>query len=101
MRGHDRYRDSSCWTVPSGVPSARSPPDHTPYAIQVTPYWDGGDIWFMINPRGLTRRNLEQNPNVLVKLTLAGLLTIGLGGILFLFFQKQSCFNPGFPHRRR
>lgn len=47
-------------------------PDHTPYAVEATPYWDGGDICFMINPRGLTRRNLEQNPNVLVKLTLTG-----------------------------
>lgn len=46
-------------------------PDHTPYAIEATPYWDGGDICFMINPRGLTRRNLDQNPNVLVKMTLA------------------------------
>ncbi len=45
-------------------------PDHTPYAIEATPYWDGGDICFMINPGGRTRHNLVQNPNVLVKLTL-------------------------------
>jgi nitroimidazol reductase NimA-like FMN-containing flavoprotein (pyridoxamine 5'-phosphate oxidase superfamily) len=46
-------------------------PENRPYAVEATPYRDGGDICFMINPGGGTRRNLCQNPHVLVKMTLA------------------------------
>ncbi|MDO4767211.1 MAG: pyridoxamine 5'-phosphate oxidase family protein [Pseudomonadota bacterium] len=41
-----------------------------PYAVEATPYSDGGDVCFMINPRGGTWKNLCSNPKVLLKYTL-------------------------------
>ncbi len=41
-----------------------------PYAIEATPFLDGEDICFMINPAGGTRKNLETSDNVLVKFTI-------------------------------
>ena len=37
-----------------------------PYAVEATPYSDGGDVCFMINPRGGTWKNLCSNPKVLL-----------------------------------
>lgn len=41
-----------------------------PYAVEATPYRDGDDYCFMINPRGGTWANVQANPNVLLKFTL-------------------------------
>ncbi len=46
-------------------------PDCTPYAIEATPFHDGGDICFMINPRGRTWKNIQSNPKILLKFTMA------------------------------
>ena len=46
-------------------------PEGRPYAVEATPYRDGGDFCFMINPRGGTWRSLQANPAVLLKFTLA------------------------------
>lgn len=46
-------------------------PEGAPYAIEATPFHDGEDVCFMINPRGGTWRNVQANPRVLLKFTLA------------------------------
>lgn len=46
-------------------------PEGLPYAIEATPYMDDGDVCFMINPRGGTWNNVRNNPEVLLKYTLA------------------------------
>jgi nitroimidazol reductase NimA-like FMN-containing flavoprotein (pyridoxamine 5'-phosphate oxidase superfamily) len=62
-------------------------PDGTPYAIEATPFRDGGDICFMINPRGGVHRNLAKNPAVLLKFTRAGRDLSGWAGV--------SCMGTG------
>ena len=44
-------------------------PEDKPYAIEATPFFDVNKICFMINPRGTTARNIQSNPNVLLKFT--------------------------------
>jgi len=61
--------------------------DCAPYAIEATPFHDGSDICFMINPRGGTWRNVQQNPRVLLKFTLA---SPGL-----LWWAGVSCHGQG------
>ncbi|MFP4030923.1 MAG: pyridoxamine 5'-phosphate oxidase family protein [Desulfococcaceae bacterium] len=46
-------------------------PEGRPHAIEATPFRDMGDICFMINPAGKTRRNVATNPSILLKYTLA------------------------------
>lgn len=49
-------------------------PFQIPYAIEATYFMpDDGQIKFMINPRGTTVRNIQKNPQVLVKVTLTDL----------------------------
>ena len=45
-------------------------PAGRPYAVEATPYTDGGDTCVMITPRGGTWRGLEHAPHVLLKYTL-------------------------------
>ncbi len=43
-------------------------PDGEPYAIEATPFLLEADlIGFMINPRGTTKKNLDNNPKILIK----------------------------------
>ncbi|WP_181552799.1 pyridoxamine 5'-phosphate oxidase family protein [Desulfosalsimonas propionicica] len=47
-------------------------PGRMPYAIEATYFMaDDSQMNFMINPRGTTVRNIQKNPHVLVKVTLA------------------------------
>lgn len=41
-----------------------------PYAVEATPFYINGATGFMINPRGGTWRNLQNNTKVLLKYTL-------------------------------
>ena len=62
-------------------------PEGAPYAIEATPFHDGEDVCFMINPRGGTWRNVQANPKVLLKFTLA---SSGL-----LWWAGVSCHGRG------
>jgi hypothetical protein len=46
-------------------------PDGRPYAIEATPFLMDGEICFMINPNGTTRKNLDHSDKVLLKFTAA------------------------------
>ena len=46
-------------------------PDGSPHAIEATPFMMDGDVGFMINPAGATRKNTDADPRVLLKYTLA------------------------------
>jgi nitroimidazol reductase NimA-like FMN-containing flavoprotein (pyridoxamine 5'-phosphate oxidase superfamily) len=59
----------------------------TPYAVEATYFTFEDGIGFMINPRGTTARNLCENPNVLIKVTLADSALDCWAGI--------SCFGRG------
>jgi len=75
-------------------------PDSSPYAIEATPYLDNGSMCCMINPRGTTWRNLQENQHVLVKLTLsspclsswAGVSCVGTG----IFDSDPQSIREGF-----
>ena len=45
-------------------------PQGRPYAVEATPYLDGQDTCFLINPRGGTWRSLQHSDYVLLKYTL-------------------------------
>jgi hypothetical protein len=47
-------------------------PDGSPYAIEATPFDLEGEVCFMINPNGTTKKNIENSKAVLLKYTLAG-----------------------------
>ena len=57
----------SAWAVICAVS-----PDKEPCAIEATPFSQGEDICFMINPRGAIHRCLSENDRVLVKFTWTG-----------------------------
>lgn len=44
-------------------------PEQKPYAIEATPFPLEGDVGFMLNPHGGTRKNIQANKNVLLKYT--------------------------------
>ena len=63
-------------------------PNGFPHAIEATPFVDDAQcLCFMINPRGTTLKNIENNPNVLLKFTLT---TPDLGRWIGV-----SCFGKG------
>ncbi len=74
-------------------------PEDKPYAIEATPFFDGDKVCFMINPRGTTARNIQSNPNVLLKFTQTspdlsnwlGVSCFGLG----LFIKEKEDIRRG------
>lgn len=46
-------------------------PEGRPYAVEATHFVTGRSLGFMINPRGRTMRNIEERPDVLLKITRA------------------------------
>ena len=60
-----------------------------PYAVEATPFYMDGITGFMINPRGGTWRNLQNNTNVLLKYTLT---TPDLKGWIGASCQGQGSF---------
>lgn len=75
-------------------------PENRPYAIEATPYLEGGDICFMINPRGKTWKNLQINPGVLIKATLADSFLAWWAGVSFAgtghFDSDREAIQRGF-----
>ena len=62
-------------------------PEGFPYAIEATPFYMDTLHCFMINPRGVTWKNMQHNPHVFLKYTLADAdLSIWAG---------VSCFGAG------
>ncbi len=62
-------------------------PEGMPYAIEATPFSYHSHLCFMVNPRGSTWRNLQSNPNVLLKFTRAADNLSWWAGV--------SCFGTG------
>ncbi len=62
-------------------------PQGFPYAIEATPFYMDGCHCFMINPRGVTWENIQENPHVFLKYTLANADLSLWAGV--------SCFGTG------
>ncbi len=62
-------------------------PEGFPYAIEATPFYMDGCHCFMINPRGVTWKNMQHRPDVLLKYTLANADLSLWAGV--------SCFGDG------
>ncbi len=63
-------------------------PEGQPYAIEATPFMLEPDcIGFMINPRGTTKKNLMERPDVLIKYTYSSPDLMDWAGV--------SCFGKG------
>jgi len=75
-------------------------PENLPYAIEATPYLENSDICFMVNPRGQTWKNLQINPSILIKATLADSFLAWWAGVSFAgaghFDSNREAIQRGF-----
>jgi hypothetical protein len=68
-------------------------PDGSPYAIEATPFELDGDVCFMINPNGTTKKNVDHSERVLLKYTMTDKELRGWAKIIFTLIKRHDMMS--------